>query len=60
MDAWYLESPGGWDFHRDETLAPFDAIRACRVIDERLDRLAAASPEVRVATKRGRVAIAAR
>jgi hypothetical protein len=55
LDAWYLESPSGWEFHRDETLAPFDAIRACRVIDERLDRLASAS-ETR-AVKRGRVAV---
>ena len=61
LDAWYLESPSGWDFHRDETLAPFDAIRACRVIDERLDRLAGEANvvETRVA-KRGRIAVAAR
>jgi hypothetical protein len=60
LDAWYLESPSGWDFHRDETLAPFDAIRACRVIDERLDHLAAADRPQAVVPKRGRVVAAAR
>jgi hypothetical protein len=54
LDAWHLELPGGWEIHRDETVAPFDAMRACRVIDERLDHLAAATPTVRVTT-RGRV-----
>ena len=50
-DAWRLDRPDGWEFHRDEALAQFDAIRACKLIDERLDRLAAAtsgSPAVRL------------
>jgi hypothetical protein len=61
LDAWHLELPGGWEIHRDETLAPFDAMRACRVIDERLDHLAAAAvtPSVRVTT-RGRAPVGVR
>jgi hypothetical protein len=40
MDAWYTDRPRGLEFLRDEILSPFDAIHACKVIDERLDNLA--------------------
>jgi hypothetical protein len=40
LDAWDADRDGGLQIHLDETLAPYDAIGACRVIDERLDALA--------------------
>lgn len=39
IDAWYTDRPRGLEFLRDEILSPFDAIHACKVIDERLDNL---------------------
>jgi hypothetical protein len=40
LEAWYTERPQGLDYHIDEVLAQFDAISACRIIDERLESLA--------------------
>jgi hypothetical protein len=57
LDAWYLERPTGLEFLLDEVLAQFDAIRACRVIDQRLEMLApVATPSLRI-TSRGRKAV---
>jgi hypothetical protein len=39
-DAWHLERPRGLEFLTDEILSSFDAIGACRLIDDRLDQLA--------------------
>jgi hypothetical protein len=57
LDAWYLARPGGYEMHVEEAVAPFDAINACKVIDERLEKLAAGTVSVRVATGRSRVAV---
>jgi hypothetical protein len=40
LDAWYLEPPVGLEFLIDEALAPFEAIQACKTIDDRLEKLA--------------------
>jgi hypothetical protein len=40
LEAWYTERADGLDYHIDEMLAQFDAIAACRNIDERLESLA--------------------
>ena len=57
LDAWYLERPTGLEFLLDEVLAQFDAIGACRLIDERLEMLAPTpAPSLRVAV-RGRKAV---
>lgn len=50
LDAWYLDRPRGLEFLTDEILSPFDAIGACRLIDERLEGLAGGAK--RVASKR--------
>jgi hypothetical protein len=50
LDAWYLERPTGLEFLLDEVLAQFDAIRACKVIDERLEMLAPV-PTLRIAAR---------
>jgi hypothetical protein len=50
LDAWYSQRPTGLELLLDETLAQFDAIRACKVIDERLELLAGV-PTLRIATK---------
>jgi hypothetical protein len=50
LDAWYLERPTGLEFLLDEILSQFDAIRACKIIDERLEMLAHV-PTLRIATK---------
>jgi hypothetical protein len=52
LDAWYLERPTGLEFLLDEVLAQFDAIRACRVIDERLEMLARTpAPSLRISSR---------
>jgi hypothetical protein len=52
LDAWYLERPAGLEFLLDEMLAQFDAIRACKLIDERLEMLAPApKPSLRIASR---------
>jgi hypothetical protein len=57
LDAWYLERPTGLEFLLDEILGQFDAIRACKVIDERLEMLARpTAPTLRVSS-RGRKAV---
>ena len=46
LDAWRLERPSGLEMLIDEILERFDPIRACRMIDDRLEALAggAANP----------------
>jgi len=52
LDAWYLERPTGLEFLLDEILSPFDAIRACKVIDERLEKLVPTpAPSLRVSSR---------
>jgi hypothetical protein len=58
LDAWYLERPEGLEFLLEETLAQFEAIRACRNIDRRLEALAQ-PPAARVLTKARRRAVVA-
>jgi hypothetical protein len=41
LDSWYLECPAGFDVHVQEVLARFDAIKACKAIDERLETVLA-------------------
>jgi hypothetical protein len=41
LDAWYLELPGGFDEQVNQVLSQFDAIRACKAIDERLEAVLA-------------------
>ncbi len=40
MDVWDLSRPDGYERHLAQALHRFDAISACRVIDERLEHLA--------------------
>lgn len=42
LDAWYVDRPDDCDEHIRAILAQFDAIKACKVIDERLESLAVA------------------
>lgn len=42
LDVWYLERPSGHDEELQRILQEFDAVTACRVIDQRLEHLAAA------------------
>jgi hypothetical protein len=53
LDAWYLERPTGLEFLLDEILSQFDAIRACRLIDQRLETLtkSPALPSLRIAKR---------
>ncbi len=44
LDTWYLDRPEGYQAHLCEILAKFDAIKACRNIDDRLARLAVVHP----------------
>ena len=44
LDAWYLERPRGLEFLLDEILSPFNAVGACKVIDDRLEKLAGVGP----------------
>lgn len=48
LNAWYTERPMGFDMHAEDVLTQFDALRACRVIDERLESLAAAEDPLNV------------
>jgi hypothetical protein len=50
LNAWYLERPTGMELLLEEMLSGFDAVAACRQIDQRLDQLAHV-PTVRVAKK---------
>jgi hypothetical protein len=40
LDAWYVDRDAGLSLHLDRVLEQFEAMRACRNIDERLDTLA--------------------
>jgi hypothetical protein len=40
LNAWYLERPTGMEVLLDDLLSNFDAVTACRHLDQRLDRLA--------------------
>jgi hypothetical protein len=42
LDGWYVERPIGFDIHVGEVLGQYDAVKACRGIDERLARLVGA------------------
>ena len=43
-----IKRPMGFDMHAEDVLAQYDALRACRVIDERLESLAAAEDALNV------------
>jgi len=43
QDHWYLERPKGFEADVTQNLKPFDAIAACKAIDQRLEELAASS-----------------
>src|SRR5438552_1485210 len=47
LDAWRLERPTGLEMLIDEILEQFDPIRACRMIDDRLEALAGGSADRR-------------
>ena len=54
LDAWRLERPTGLEMLIDEILEQFDPIRACRIIDDRLEALvggAAERPKVQFVRK---------
>jgi hypothetical protein len=50
LSAWESSRPSGMEFWIDEILAQFDAIRACKVIDRRLENLVG-GPAVRLLSK---------
>lgn len=43
QDVWYIEKPTGYKAEVAKILKPFDAMAACKAIDQRIDELAAAS-----------------
>jgi len=45
QDHWYIEKPTGYAPDVAKILKPFDAIAACKAIDQRLEELAAAAPK---------------
>ncbi len=45
QDYWYVEKPTNYAADVAKILKPFDAIAACKAIDQRLEELAAAAPK---------------